>query len=108
MDAARRPPQGSRSRPLLIHSPRAALPIAVGDSSTYPQASGKLWIRGGRACRLQIVLVLSTGRGPRPAASGGSDRLAEHARWARGGRVAPASRRPRRRHLVEKISSYKT
>ncbi|RBD68939.1 hypothetical protein BRM19_22140 [Xanthomonas oryzae pv. oryzae] len=37
---------------------------------------------------MQVVLVLSTGRGPRPAATGGSARLAQHARWARGGRPA--------------------
>ncbi|MCE4281923.1 hypothetical protein LYZ96_22270, partial [Xanthomonas hortorum pv. vitians] len=30
----------------LIHSQRAALPVAVGDSSTYPQASGKLCGQG--------------------------------------------------------------
>ncbi|QNM63814.1 hypothetical protein XHV734_p0049 (plasmid) [Xanthomonas hortorum pv. vitians] len=46
MDAARRPPQGSCGRPRLIHSQRAALPVAVGDSSTYPQASGKLCGQG--------------------------------------------------------------
>ncbi|KHL58046.1 hypothetical protein XEUV354_21700 [Xanthomonas euvesicatoria] len=46
VDAARRPPQGSRGRPRLIHSQRAALPVAVGDSSTYPQASGKLCGQG--------------------------------------------------------------
>ncbi len=57
VDAARRPPQGSRGRPRLIHSQRAALPVAVGDSSTYPQASGKLCGQGwaglpiaGRPC----------------------------------------------------------
>ncbi|QBN93036.1 hypothetical protein EBA18_24900 (plasmid) [Xanthomonas oryzae pv. oryzae] len=37
---------------------------------------------------MQVVLVLSTGRGPRPAATGGSARLAQHARWTRGGRTA--------------------
>ncbi|RBH08754.1 hypothetical protein BRM06_14530 [Xanthomonas oryzae pv. oryzae] len=54
----------------------------------HPQGRGKRWAKGGRACRLQVVLVLSTGRGPRPAATGGSARLAQHARWARGGRPA--------------------
>ncbi|RBD24311.1 hypothetical protein BRM21_21480 [Xanthomonas oryzae pv. oryzae] len=72
----------------MLHGQRVALPVAVGDGCIHPQASGKRWGMGGRACRLQVVLVLSTGRGPRPAATGGSARLAQHARWARGGRTA--------------------
>ncbi|SYZ57603.1 hypothetical protein CPBF367_38830 [Xanthomonas arboricola pv. juglandis] len=89
VEAARRPPQGSRGRPRLIHSQRAALPVAVGDSSTYPQASGKLCGQGWAGLPIAGRPRLVHGRGPRPAAPGGSARLAQHARWARGGRAAP-------------------
>lgn len=45
----------SRGRPRMLHGQRVALPVAVGDGCIHPQASGKRWGMGGRACRLQLV-----------------------------------------------------
>ncbi len=89
-DATRRPPQ-SRRRPSTLRprpTPQAS-PRPVGDGSIHPQGRGKRWAKGGRPCRLQLVPVLSTGRGQRPAAPGGSIRPVSGARWARRGRDAP-------------------
>ncbi|RBH65721.1 hypothetical protein BRM05_10880, partial [Xanthomonas oryzae pv. oryzae] len=51
----------SRGRSRMLHGQRVALPVAVGDGCIHPQASGKRWGMGGRACRLQLVPGLSTG-----------------------------------------------
>ncbi|QCZ67352.1 hypothetical protein CAI14_23595 (plasmid) [Xanthomonas citri pv. punicae] len=71
----------------MLHGQRVALPVAVGDGSIHPQASGGRWGMGGRACRLQLVPDLSTG-----AANGNADLVVPSTwsapRWASGGRAA--------------------
>lgn len=100
VDAARRPPQGSRGRPRLIHSQRAALPVAVGDSSTYPQASGKLCGQGWAGLPIAGRPRLVHGARPKAGCVGrfrppGAARTVGK-RWA----SCPASRRLCRRAAV--------